>query len=327
MLTFKNVVLNLLFVSLAFLVEAQDVQYKMVVAQDGSGDFTSIQAAIDATKAFPDKRITIFIKSGIYHEKVRVPSWNNLLSIVGEDKEKVIISYDDHFNKIGRGRNSTFMTYTFLVEADDFYAENLTIENTAGPVGQAVALHVEGNRCIFYNCRFLGNQDTLYVSGEGSRQLFRNCYVEGTTDFIFGSATVLFDSCLVVSKSDSYITAASTPERIQFGFVFRSCTLKPATGVSKVYLGRPWRNYAKTVFINCFMDSHILREGWFNWSKPEAEKTSFYAEYGNTGPGSNTSGRVGWSHILSKKETKKYTIENILGGWVQRIKSAGLFSD
>jgi pectinesterase len=298
-------------------VKAQtDIQYEMVVAQDGSGDFTKIQDAIDATKAFPDKRITIFIKNGTYKEKVRVPAWNNMLSLIGEDVEKTIIVWDDYFDKIGRGRNSTFFTSTFKVEADDFYAENLTIENSAGKVGQAVALHVEGNRCVFKNCCLLGNQDTVYLTGENSNHYFTCCTIEGTTDFIFGSATAVFSACEIISKSDSYITAASTSEGKPFGFVFIDCNLLAKEDPKKVYLGRPWRNYAKTVFINCAMGEHILPEGWHNWDKKEAESTSFYAEYKNTGAGANIDKRVRWSHNLTEKEAQNYTIENILGNWV-----------
>lgn len=295
------------------------VNADMIVAQDGSGDFTKIQDAIDATKAFPDKRITIFVKNGIYHEKVRVPSWNNLLSIIGEDAEKTIISWNDYFDKIVRGRNSTFYTATFLVEADDFYAENLTIENTAGEVGQAVALHVEGDRCAFKNCRILGNQDTVYSTGEKSRQFFMNCKIEGTTDFIFGSATALFSNCEIISRKDSYITAASTTKEKPFGFVFIDCKLQSNDGVQNVYLGRPWRINAKTVFLNCFLDKHIREEGWQNWEKTEAETTTFYAEYNNSGEGAKTEKRVKWSHQLTNDEAKKYTTENILGSWVLKF--------
>lgn len=292
-----------------------DIQYKMVVAQDGTGDFTKIQDAVDATKAFPDKRITIFIKNGIYNEKICIPSWNNMLSLVGENTEKTIITWNDYFDKIGRGRNSTFFTYTFKVEADDFYAENLTIINSSGQVGQAVALHVEGDRCVFRNCHIVGNQDTLYLDGEKSKHFFTGCTIEGTTDFIFGSATAVFSSCKIISKSDSYITAASTTQNKPFGFVFINCKLLSESGAKKVYLGRPWRIYAKTVFINCEMGSHILPEGWHNWDKTEAESTAFYAEYKNTGPGANPEKRVKWSHQLSDEEAKKYSLENILGDW------------
>lgn len=303
------------FVSIA---SAQSgIQYKMVVAQDGSGDFETIQSAIDATKAFPDKRITIFIKNGIYNEKVKIPSWNNLLSLIGEDLDKTIITFDDFFSKMNRGRNSTFMTSTVVVEADDFMAENITIINSAGKVGQAVALHVEGNRCVFRNCKIQGNQDTLYLNGENSNQLYQNCTIEGTTDFIFGSATAVFRNCEIVSKKNSYITAASTTESIAFGFVFMNCKLSAIEGVNKVYLGRPWRLYAKTAFINCSMGEHIKPEGWHNWGKEEADLTTFYAEYNNDGLGANTVKRVNWAHQLTAKQAKNYTVENILGNWVE----------
>ena len=194
--------------------------YDFIVAKDGSGGYTSIQKAIDACKAFPDSRITIFVKNGIYKEKLVVPSCNTQLSIIGESAESTIITFGDFFSKINRGRNSTFYTYTLLVQANDFRLENITVENSAGAVGQAVALHVEGDRCVFVNCRILGNQDTLYAAGKFSRQLFNNCTIEGTTDFIFGEATVVFEKCTVHSKTDSYLTAASPPEGKPFGFVF-----------------------------------------------------------------------------------------------------------
>lgn len=313
----RNTILFLLFVTFSFAKAQTDIQYKITVAKDGLGDFTTIQSAIEATKAFPDQRITIFIKNGIYREKVRVPSWNNLLSFIGEDAEKTIITWDDYFSKVNKGRNSTFLTATLLVEADDFYTENLTIENSAGEVGQAVALHLEGNRCVFKNCKIRGNQDTAFLDGENSNQFFTGCTIEGTTDFIFGSATVAFSECEIISKKDSYITAASTTKDKPFGYVFTNCKLTANEGVSKVYLGRPWRNFAKTVFMNCELDNHILPEGWHNWNKTEAETTTFYAEYNNSGAGSATGNRVKWSHRLSEKEAKKYTPENILGEWVK----------
>jgi pectinesterase len=290
---------------------AQD-KFEFTVAPDGSGDFTSVQAAIDASKAFPDQRVTIRLKNGIYREKVTIPACNTLLSIIGESAEKTIITWNDYFNKINRGRNSTFYTWTLKVEADDFYMENLTIENSAGPVGQGVALHVEGDRCVFRNCRFLGNQDTLYTAGQNSRQYFENCTIEGTTDFIFGAATVLFENCTIYSKADSYITAASTPKGKTFGYVFMHCKLIAKEGLTKVFLGRPWRDYARTVFLFCEMGAQISPDGWSNWSGTNRDKTAFYAEYRNTGPGAVTAGRVPWSHQLSKKQAKQYSRENIL---------------
>jgi pectinesterase len=288
-------------------------EYSITVDQNGHGDFVTIQEAINSAQSFPYQRITIFIKNGIYKEKVKVHSWNPKIALIGESKEGTIITYDDYFNKIGLGRNSTFYTYTMLVEGNDFFAKNLTIQNTSGEVGQAVALNVNADRVFFFNCSFLGNQDTLYTSGEGTKNYFSNCYIEGTTDFIFGDATVLFDNCEIHSKKNSFITAASTPQGAAFGYVFKNCKLTAPEGVSQVYLGRPWRIYAKTVFMNCEMGKHIQLQGWENWSKPEAEKTAFFAEYNCSGLGFQPQTRVSWSHQLTKKESEKYTPEVILG--------------
>jgi len=289
-------------------------KYDFVVAQDGSGNFTTIQSAIDACKSFPDKPIIIFVKNGIYKEKVQVPACNNLLKIKGEDRKKTILTNDDFFGKINRGRNSTFYTYTLMVEANDFQLENITIENSSGAVGQAVALHVEGDRCIFRNCRILGHQDTLYAAGETSRQYFSDCYIEGATDFIFGAATVVFERCTLHTLANSCITAASTTKGKQFGFVFLNCRLTAEIGASKTYLGRPWRDYANVVFIHCDMGAHIMPAGWANWDKTQRDKTAFYAEFENTGAGANTSARVGWSKVLTPKEAAKYTVTDILKG-------------
>ncbi|WP_044627689.1 pectate lyase [Neotamlana nanhaiensis] len=287
--------------------------YNVTVAKDGSGDYTSIQEAIYASKAFPYQRVIINIKDGVYNEKVHVFSWNTHVSFLGESKENTIITFDDYFSKIDLGRNSTFLTSTVLIEGDYFLAKNLTIQNTAGPVGQAVALSVNANNCFFENCNLKGYQDTVYTAGEGFKQYFKNCFIEGSTDFIFGEATVLFDDCVINNKTNSYITAASTAKNETFGYVFKNCKLTADVGVNEVYLGRPWRKYAKTVFINCDMGNHILPVGWHNWKNKEAESTSFYAEYNNTGIGFKPNERVSWSHQLAKKQAKKYTINNILG--------------
>jgi pectinesterase len=285
---------------------------QITVAADGSGDFTSIQAAIDDAKAFPDQRITIYIKSGVYREKVIVPACNTRLTLRGEDAATTVITWDDHFEKIGRGRNSTFYTSTLLVRGDDFRAENLTIENTAGPVGQAVALAVEADRCTFYRCRLRGHQDTLYTAGSNARQYFVRCHIEGTTDFIFGPATVLFDSCTVHSKSNSYVTAASTPPGKAFGYVFRWCRLTAAPGIDSVYLGRPWRDHARVVFLYSELGAHILPAGWQNWAGTTRDKTAYYGEFDNRGPGALTRQRVAWSRVLTRREARRYTLVNIL---------------
>jgi pectinesterase len=187
----------------------------------------------------------------------------------------------------------------------------MTVENTAGPVGQAVALHIEGDRCVFVNCRFLGNQDTVYAAGRFSRQYFYNCYIEGTTDFIFGEATALFENCAIHAKANSFLTAASTPEGKPFGFVFLKCKITAAEGVTKVYLGRPWRSFAKVAFLNCEMGSFIVPEGWDNWSNQENEKTATFQEYQNTGAGADRSKRVIWSHELTKKDAANFTKEKM----------------
>ncbi|WP_439129985.1 pectate lyase [Polaribacter sp.] len=286
--------------------------FNVVVAKDGSGDYYSIQEAINNSKSFPYERITIFIKNGVYKEKVKIHKWNPHISLIGESKEKTIITYNDYFDKINLGRNSTFYTQTLLVEADHTILKNLTIENTAGEVGQAIALTVNSNQVAVINCKLLGNQDTLYTSGNG-KQYYKDCYIEGTTDFIFGNATVFFSNCQIHSKKGSYITAASTKENTAFGYVFKNCNITADENVTKVYLGRPWRIHAKTVFLHCKLGKHILPEGWHNWSKKEAEKTSFYAEYKNTGKGFTPDKRVEWSHQLKPSTAKQYTLKNVLG--------------
>lgn len=292
----------------------RDKKFDYVVAKDGSGDFTTIQSAIEACKAFPYDRIRILIKNGVYHEKVFIPSWNTKISLIGENKDSTIITYNDYFQKIDKGRNSTFYTSTFFVQGNDFYAENLTIENSSGRAGQAVALSVEADRCSFSNCKFLGNQDTLYLAGENYRQYFFDCYIEGTTDFIFGEATALFEKCTIKCKSDSYITAASTPEKVAYGFVFKDCTIEAAPGIKNVYLGRPWRKYAKVVFIDCRMGSFIKPEGWSNWQNTDNYKTVFYAERNSSGGGANILQRVSWSHQLTEIQAAKYNAKNIFSG-------------
>ena len=291
---------------------------EITVSQDGGGDFQSIQAAINATKSFPDVPITIRIGKGVYREKVRVYSWNPRLSLLGEDMETTVITFDDSFDRIDQGRNSTFHTYTLKVEANDFHMENITVENAAGPVGQAVALHVEGDRCSFVRCSFKGNQDTVYLAGERSRSHFLECRVEGTTDFIFGEATAWFDRCVIHAKSDSYITAASTVKGNPYGFVFNRCNISTAPGVKKVFLGRPWRKHARTVFLRCTLSDAIAPEGWKAWSNVDNKETTFYAEHDSQGPGANPDQRVDWSRQLTSDEATNYAVEKVLRGWSAR---------
>ncbi|MCW3787986.1 pectinesterase family protein [Plebeiibacterium sediminum] len=283
-------------------------QDKVIVAADGSGDYSTIQEALNHCKAFRDYEQEIFIKDGIYHEKVLVDSFLTNIKLIGESKENTIITYSDHAGMPGVG---TFNSYTVKVLGDNITMVNLTIENASGEVGQAVALHVEGDLFEIKDCNLLGNQDTLYAAGKNSRQLFKDCFIDGTTDFIFGAAIAVFENCTLHSKRNSYITAASTTKDHKYGYVFKGCKLTAEEGVDKVYLGRPWRDYANVVFIECEMGAHIVPEGWHNWGQPNREKTSFYAEYNSKGTGANVEKRVKWSHQLTKKQAKQYSIDNI----------------
>lgn len=292
---------------------------RITVAQDGSGDYSTIQAALNTVPTNNQSRILILIKKGTYKEKLRLDSTQHLVTLIGEDKATTVLTYDDFSGKtLSDGTKlRTSTSGSFYIFGNDFRAENLTFENTAGRVGQAVAAFVTGDRAVFVNCRFLGNQDTLYTGmpGQYGRQYYKDCYIEGTVDFIFGSATAVFDYCTIFSKPNgAYITAASTPEGKPFGYVFLNCTLTGDAPKASTYLGRPWREWAKTAFINCQLGEHIRPEGWHNWDKPNAEKTTLYAEYQSTGPGANPGQRVGWSKQLTRDEAKAYTPEQILAG-------------
>ncbi len=287
-------------------------KYDIVVAKDGSGNYTTIQAAINAAPDISQKRVTIFIKNGIYSEKIVIPSWKTKITLIGENKDSTIITYGDYH---GKGDINTFTSYTVLVQGNDFHAENITFENSAGRVGQALALAVEADRCVIKNCRLLGNQDTLYAANDSSRQYYVDCYIEGTTDFIFGDATAVFKNCLIRSKKNSFVTAASTSPNQKFGYVFLNCKLIADSGITKVYLGRPWRPYAAVAYLNCYLGPQILLAGWNNWKDPKREKTVRYSEYKSTGPGANPKDRVPWSRQLSANEVRNYTLKNIFGNW------------
>ena len=282
---------------------AQERRDTLVVSRDGTGDFRTLQEAVESARAFMDYTVTIYVKNGVYKEKVIVPSWVENIDIIGEDRDKTIITYDDHanINKMG-----TFRTYTVKVEGSDITFKNLTIENNAAQLGQAVALHTEGDRLKFINCRILGNQDTIYTGAKFTRLYFKDCYIDGTTDFIFGPSTALFEDCIIHSKRNSYVTAASTPKEAKYGYVFKHCKLTAEPGVDKVYLGRPWRPYAYTLFIECELGKHIVPAGWHNWGKQSNEETARYMEYKNTGEGANVSERVAWSKQLTKKDRKSH---------------------
>jgi pectinesterase len=301
--------------ALVFLAKAQK---KITVAKDGSGDFTTVQAALDHVPPGNTSPVTLFVKKGVYKEVVTVDARKEFISIIGEDKNNTILTYNNHAGtKLYNGDTlNTWTCASFFVYGNNFRAENITFENNAGfTAGQAVALRVEANRASFINCRMIGYQDVLFLSGNGVKQYFRDCYFEGTTDFIFGAATAVFNHCSLHSKKNSHVTAASTNSIIPFGFVFIDCKLTADSNITKVSLGRPWSPTASVTYINCWMDKHIIPEGWNNWKNPANEVTARYAEYNSTGPGANPTARVKWAKQLTAAEVKKYTIKNIFGEW------------
>lgn len=288
-------------------------QSDYVVAQDGSGDFFTVQEAINAVPDFRKNiRTTILVRKGTYKEKIIIPESKINISLIGEDG--AVLTYDGFANKknvFGENMGTSGSSGCYIY-APDFYAENITFENSSGPVGQAVACFVSADRAFFKNCRFLGFQDTLYTYSKQSRQYYEDCYIEGTVDFIFGWSTAVFNRCHIHSKRDGYVTAPSTDQGKKYGYVFYDCKLTAEPEATKVYLSRPWRPYAQAVFIRCEMGKHILPEGWNNWGKKENEKTAFYAEYESRGEGANPKARVAFSHQL--KNLKGYEIKTVLAG-------------
>jgi len=303
--------------SLLLVVQSEPLQDDIVVAKDGSGNFFTIQEALNSAQNESSVPLRIYIKSGEYFEKLIIPAEKTHIHFIGADKNSTVINYDDYSGKIiSEGVNRTTGTsYTVLVRGNDFYAQDITFLNSAGTIAQAVALHVVADRVFINNCNIIANQDTLYPTIESdrpSRQYYKDCYIEGTTDFIFGAATALFDTCVIMSLKNSYITAASTPELNSYGFVFESCSLLANEDATSVYLGRPWRPWARSVFIHTTMKEHIHPAGWHNWDNPANEETAFYAEYMTHGV--NVTQRVSWSKQLTDAEAEFYTMENIFDG-------------
>ena len=319
LLKYSFLVFLLLF--LVFKMPAFAVEPAFVVAADGTGDFRTVQEAINAVPDFRKNETRIFIKKGIYKEKLVLAGSKTNVTFVGEERDKTILTYDDFAqkkNRFGEEVGTTGST-SFFVFGDGFRAENISFENSSGPVGQAVAVRVDGDMVAFINCRFLGFQDTLYPHGEKSRQYYRECVIEGTVDFIFGWSTAVFDHCTVVCKDHGFVTAPSTNEGTAFGFVFLDCKITGTAPESSFYLGRPWRPFGKSAFLRCELGSIIKPEGWHNWDKPEAEKSTFFAEYKNFGVGASSEKRVSWSHQLTDEEASVYAPEKILGEWVKKF--------
>jgi len=287
-----------------------------IVATDGSGDFTSIQEAISKAPmrtGRDDRRWVILVKPGTYRERVHVQRERGNILVVGEDVAATMLVFGLHANHPSPDEEpiGTFRTPTLWLDGDGMEWRNITIANDAGPVGQALALRVDGDRVVFRRCRFLGWQDTILVNR--GRQYFVDCRIEGHVDFIFGAATAYFDHCSIHCLGNGYITAASTPDGTPHGLVFADCTITGAEGV-KTYLGRPWREFAKTVFLRTTMSDVVRREGWHDWNKPEAHDTILYAEFASAGPGGDAAGRVPWAVPLTAEAAAAMTPAAVLAG-------------
>lgn len=323
----------------------------MVVAKDGSGDYTTIQDAVNAIRDYkPEGRQRILVKKGVYEEKVIIPSYKTNISLIGEDCEKTILIWHDHANmytisgwgpatlaaesmaqvdgEAKKGRKiGTFQTYTLRVDGLGFECENMTISNDAMTywnrnwkkdrinskgVGQAVAVHVEADKVVFRNCKLLGFQDTVFNGNEDSRQVFYQCYIEGTVDFMFGPATCWYENCHIHALSNGYLTAASTPADHPYGYVFYRCKVTADPAVTSEYLGRPWRNWAAVIWRECEFPEVINPKGWHNWNDPAREKTARYYESKCYGKGADMSQRVGWKRELSQQESNELKARKVL---------------
>lgn len=332
--------------------------FDVVVAKDGSGDFDNIQDAVLSIRDYkPEGRQRILVRKGVYEEKLIIPTYKTNITLVGEDSDSTILIWHDHANirtlsgrpgdgtSITDGRSGrpigTFQSYTLLVAGPGFECENMTISNDAmlhwnpgwqqhkkneAGVGQAVAVHVEADRCVFRNCRLLGFQDTVFNGNADSRQLFWHCYIEGTVDFLFGPATCWFEQCTIHAIGNGYITAASTPAHHPYGYVFNQCIVTADPTVTRQYLGRPWRNDAAVIFKECFLSESIDPQGWNNWKDPAREKTSRYYEVNCSGPGAVTASRVGWVRTMHAAEANTLSYEKVFSRvnepWPQHVAGA-----
>lgn len=288
-----------------------------IVAADGTGDHVSVQEAINAAPSSRKDYYYIYIKKGTYKETITVPQNKDYIYLIGEDAQTTVLTYDNYASRLkpDGSEYGTSGSASFFARGNQFVAENITFENTAGmTAGQALAINISAPHSAFRNCRFLGHQDTWYAAN-GTYQYLKDCYIEGSVDFIFGGSTAFFENCNIVSTRNGYLTAASTPEGQSYGYVFQACTLTAYPNVAdhSVYLGRPWRPYAKVVFIGCNMGKQIQKVGWHNWGNVDNEKTAFYAEYQSQGAGADIDGRVSWSHQLTEQEAKAYTYEKVIG--------------
>jgi pectinesterase len=296
----------------------------LTVAADVSGDFKTVQAAIDALPEHATTRVTIYLKPGIYKERLLFPKEKPFVTLLGDDAAKTVITFNNTHNTLGPDGKilSTSKSASVFIYGSDFLAKNVTFENSAGPVGQALAINIYGDRAIFLNCRFLGWQDTVMTNR--NRQYFRDCYISGHVDFIFGAATVFFENCEIHCRNKGSITAASTTQPAPYGYVFDHCKITSEAPAGSVVLGRPWRPYGATIFLDTEMADCIKPEGWDDWGEAN-QKTARYAEYNSSGPGAAPDKRAAWTRQLDADEAKAITIESVLAGkdnWDPEVEAA-----
>ncbi len=294
--------------------DAEPEKPDAVAAADGSGQFKTVQAAIDAAPNDSPKPFVVLVRAGVYKELIVIPREKKHLKLIGQSGAKVVLTNDLNANRPGADGKplGTFRTASTVIEADDFEVQNITFENSFGVGSQALAVRVTGDRCVFRECKFLGWQDTVLL--DSGRQYFRDCFIAGHVDFIFGGATAVFDRCVIHCLAPGYITAASTPENQPYGFVFRDCKITGEPNAKKSYLGRPWRPFAAVAFLNTTMDDVIRPEGWHNWGDPAKEKTARFVEYKSVGAGANEEKRVLWTRRLADDKTQEFSAQNVLKG-------------
>jgi pectinesterase len=283
----------------------------ITVAADASGDVRTIQQALARVKPNNADRTTLHIKPGIYNGPIVVTRPMQNVTFQGDGPDKSIIRFAlTVYDPVPEGTPNRMQGNGVIVLGKGFEARGLTFANTAGDRGQAMALRLQADRVKIEDCRLTGWQDTLLV--HSGRHYFRNCHIEGRVDFIYGAGTSVFDGCRIVTKNGGYITAASTPEDREYGYLFHNCKIsgwgKPA------YLGRPWRPFAQVAFVKCEIGENILPAGWHNWDKESNEETARYVEHRNTGVGADRSQRVAWSRELTDAEAAGYTPQNYLKG-------------
>ncbi len=305
-----------------FMSKVGAVSYDMVVAKDGSGNFTTVQAAINSVPSNSQTRTTIFIKNGTYKEKINISSSKINISLIGESKAGTVLTYNDAASTktSSGGTLGTTGSASVTIAGAGFQAENITFENSydeaAYGSSQAVAVLAKADKMVFKGCSFKGNQDTLYANGDGCRQYYYNCYIEGDVDFIFGSANAVFDSCEIFSlnRSGGCVTAPST-KATQKGYLIYKCKLTSSSSPKSIYLGRPWipssdttQTTPKVLYRECELGSHIADAGWTVMSGNNPANFEMW-EYQNTGAGANTSRKQ-----LPSSKAADYTMEKFLSG-------------